>query len=480
MKKHLFPLLLVSLALSFPGQAAPKGGIIASTEGSITFTVDENLPVPERHLNSYTSDRIQSLLMADQQIAEEQSQVLALSFDQEQMAYLGKGIFFRCLVEAYANHRPVTLSPDMIWLLISQGFSTYVNAHSEELRNLIVSHSGKVDIVVRSDRDLLAGKADYEKILNDFSKEIDKNTKQEIAGIVTAGFSTTGINERIASQITLMETVKSYFEYTVMYMACGIPSITLEGTPADWQQVLDKTGQLENYGLTAWVKQLKPILEEFVRAAQGQPRQSFWQSIVKKKRVDELRGGACSPEAPTQLDGWFLTFFPDENGDTPKQINWLDKMQPEIKRVPFKYIRLDPFDGSIIDETSMEMWAGFVGIQEDSLTYGLKPRIGWLIRRSDPEEESLDRLRQQEKNNGEIRLRINEVPQALAQLPHIKTLRLQFTGPVVLPEWMDHMQIDRLVIQGKIYEEELVDIKKRFPEAEIIRENAFERPKSLR
>lgn len=480
MKKHLLPLLLTSLVLSFPGQAAPKGGIIASTEGSITFTVDENLPAPERHLNSYTSDRIQSLLMSDHQISKEQSQVLALSFEQEQMAYLGKGIFFRCLVEAYAYHRPITLSPDMIWLLISQGFSTYVNAHSEELRDQIVSHSGKVDIVVRSEYDLLAGKGDYKKILEDFSKEIDKHTKQDIAGTVTAGFSTTGINERIASQITLMETVKAYFEYTVMYMACGIPSITLEGTSADWQQVLDKTRQLKKYGLSAWVKQLEPILEEFVRAAQGQPRQSFWQGIVKKKRVDELRGGACSPEAPTLLDGWFLTFFPDENGDTRAQISWLDKMQPEIKRVPFKYIRLNPFDGSIIDETPMEMWAGFVGIQEDSLTYGLKPCIGWLVRRSDPEEESLDRLRQQEKNNGAIRLRINEVPQALAQLQHIKTLILQFTGPVVLPEWMDHMQIDHLVVQGRIYENELVDIKKRFPEAEIIRENAFERPNTLR
>lgn len=480
MKKSLFSLLVMSLMCFVAGHAAQKGGIIASTEGSITFTVDENLPAPERHLKTYNCDRIQSLLLSDHQISKEQEQFLALSFDQEQMAYLGKGIFFRCLVEAYATHRPLTLSPDMVWLLISQGFSSYVNAHSEELRDRIVSHSGKVDIVVQSDYDLLAGKADYEKILNDFSKEIGKNTKQEIAGIVTAGFSTTGVNERIASQITLMETVKSYFEYTVMYMACGIPSITLEGTPADWQQVLDKTRQLERYGLSAWVKELEPILREFVRASQGQPRQNFWQGIVKKKRVDELRGGACSPENPTQLDGWFLTFFPDENGSTPKQVSWLDKMQPEIKRVPFKYLRINPFDGSVIDETPMEMWAGFVGIREDSLTYGLRPHIGWLIRRSDPEEESLDRLRQQEKNNGEIRLRINEVPQALAKLPHIRTLILQFTGPVVLPEWMDHMQIDRLVVQGRIYEEELADIKKRFPEAEIIRENALERPKQLR
>ncbi len=54
----------------------------------------------------------------------------------------------------------VTLSPDMIWLLISQGFAHYVNAHAEELRPLLVSHDAKKKLNVRDDYDFISWETD--------------------------------------------------------------------------------------------------------------------------------------------------------------------------------------------------------------------------------------------------------------------------------------------------------------------------------
>ena len=49
----------------------------------------------------------------------------------------GNHPFFYGMYEAYASHRPFVLSPDMIWLLISQGFSHHINADPEKYRDFI-------------------------------------------------------------------------------------------------------------------------------------------------------------------------------------------------------------------------------------------------------------------------------------------------------------------------------------------------------
>ena len=47
------------------------------------------------------------------------------------------------LHRAFGDHRPVCLSPDMVWLLVAQGAANHVNAHAEALRPRFVRHRGK-------------------------------------------------------------------------------------------------------------------------------------------------------------------------------------------------------------------------------------------------------------------------------------------------------------------------------------------------
>ena len=473
--KKLSLIIALFTVTSLMGQTMhSKNGIIEKKEGSITFVVDEGLEPTQRDPYNYhmNGEEAAKRFLEVENLPGELN-IVATSFaDEQNMRYTGTGkdVFFRCIVEAYANHQSLVLSPDMIWLLISQGFARYVNAHPEELRYQLVSHDGKIDLVVITPEELLTGNPDWGQIMGDFSKEIQKYTKGDIAQTITADFTTTTPVTRIASEITLMESVKSYFEYVVIYLSCGIPHITLQGTPEDWQLVLDKAKRLKQYGLTEWIEELEPILTEFVRTAEGTPNQKFWQGMVKEIRLPRLKGGGCDPTKPTELDGWVLKLFPDEQGQTLDKIPHTENMVADRVRVNFKYQIIDRATGEVISETPMELWAGFVGFKEDMEANTLTPQIGWLVRIGDEEEDAIRQLENKNKENGGgIHLRVKEVPAILAELKHIKRLELEFTDKVVLPEWMDEQTIESFYITGSMTDEEEEAIRKRFPKAGIER-----------
>ncbi|MCP3965343.1 MAG: DUF4419 domain-containing protein [Lentisphaerae bacterium] len=58
-------------------------------------------------------------------------------------------------------------------------------------------------------------------------------------------FSPTTIVEKSAFNICFMKAMDKYFSYEAMTF-CGFPSITLEGTTHDWEDILKRTKQLSN------------------------------------------------------------------------------------------------------------------------------------------------------------------------------------------------------------------------------------------
>ena len=461
MAKSYITLLFALATLSV---LAKESKIIDQSQGSITFAVDENLPFINYDFFLNDGEHIAELIIGNKDELEGTYHAVATSFADERN--LSTMDVYTALHTAFAKHKSVTLSPDVIWLLISQGFARYVNAHAEELRPRLVSHAGKKELAVITGDNLLSGQADWPGLIGEFASQIDQFTKGGIANIITADFSTTGPVERVASQVTLMESVKSYFDYTIITIVCGIPSITLTGTPEDWQRVLDKTRSLKQYGLDKWIESLEPILTEFLRAAEGHPNQGFWQDIVKKKRVDEVRGASCDGKKPTEFDGWFLKLFPDENGKTFKSATVLTEMPVERVNVDFRYKIVDGA-GNVLSETPMQLWAGFIGTEVDTEGNMLTPKIGWMAVVPPPDDEILKRFKEQDDDIFGLNLQVKEVPEVLARMEHIKSLTLEFTDKVVLPEWFDQLTIDRFVIFGKMSKAEKEAISKRFPNATI-------------
>jgi Domain of unknown function (DUF4419) len=300
---------------------------------------------------------------------------------------------------AFDEHRPLSLSPDMMWLLIAQGLANHINCHAKELRSHFVEHQGKLRIIVRRD-DFCKGNPnnDWSKVFTEFSSSIRQHIGDTTHDLLVPTFSTTGIVEKAASEIVLLDAMQSYFEYEVN-SRCGIPQIQLEGTLADWQLLLERTKQLAQFKLGWWFDALTPILEQFIMAMDGKPDRAFWRSIYK---YNEGSGG-------TTITGWITAFFPylkDLNTDkyTKKhhyQVN-VNSVMPESVYSPEDFnfervintmaIRTDLFPSGLAKapfvwkyhgtKYQMDFLGGFVGVKQDPHSLFLRPEIGWVVRES--------------------------------------------------------------------------------------------------
>ena len=127
------------------------------------------------------------------------------------------------------------------------------------------------------------------------------------------------------------------------------------------------------------------------------------------------------------IDGWILKFFPDKDGNTLDSISASQSMPEEYVCTGFKYLVLSP-NGSVLKETNMEIFAGFIGAKVDKQTKSLTPKIGWQVRVAETEQDSLKYLKKENDERGGISIRIKEVPEVLSQLGHIRLLELGSTA----------------------------------------------------
>ena len=390
--KKIFILLFVICTLSVSAQRMSK--ILDRSEGSITFVVDSGLPAPTKPLETFNSALVTTGLLYEMGgIDRDYSDVVVRSFEDKKLALCMPDAFFRMMIRAYADHRPIELCPDDIWLLISQGVARHINLNAEKLRSKLVNHEEKIQLYVETSQALLGENdtlvlprqdkpVDWPAIFDGFVMQMKEHSKGDITEILPADFSTTTIESRIASQITLMNAMQPFFDYVVVRFSCGTPYIILKGTPEDWQKIIDNVKKLKKYDLSWWIEKLIPVLEHFLLASMGEVDTQFWRCMIAQIAPDKLRGGGCSMEVPTKFDGWFLNFFPyDKKGRTPSLVTQEHRMLNEVVNADFVY-RLIGSYGNTIKETPMQFWAGFVGVEEDPETYVVKPHIGWFVRKN--------------------------------------------------------------------------------------------------
>jgi hypothetical protein len=204
-----------------------------------------------------------------------------------------------------------------------------------------------------------------------------------------------------------MDTYQRYFDYT-MHCVCGIPNITLQGTPDDWQRMRDRIEVLATYDLGWWTSRLASILDQFVATAKGDPDSSFWQAIYKPKKVYVTH----------MATGWIADLFPYLFGapvrqadfsregrglcDSParfrnnilgkERTNWLppDTRGPMTSAgVPLKAfpsglsrapVNLQMPDGS---RAKVEILGGFLGASQQPEDNALAPIISWAVVQKD-------------------------------------------------------------------------------------------------
>lgn len=300
------------------------------------------------------------------------------------VALPGMHQFVAAVGTSFAYHYPLVLSPDSVWLTISQGLALHINRHAEDVRKRFVAHEGKAQIVIRRDNFMKgAPDNDWEGAFGEFSEKIKGHIGPKNHEMIVSDFSTTGAVERAASEVVLMDAMQSYFEYGMMTM-CGIPDIELTGTVEDWEKLYHKVDGWVFDGaadLAWWTRPLRQILACFIAAAKGQIDREWWESFYKENAG---RGSG----AVSKVSGWINWLFPyvkdynDELVRNPKVdvlgLEYGDGISEReypasLSKVPFEW----NYFGRIF---KMELLAGVGSVVQNPVTCGVAPSIGWAVR----------------------------------------------------------------------------------------------------
>jgi hypothetical protein len=347
----------------------------------ITFAVDAVTPATKPLSECRTHEAVRHSLQSDIESCCDYSSAVVRNVSYQPL--------LAAVYLAFSQHRPLVLTPDAVWITIAQGVAHHMAIHGEKLRSRFVAHQGKLDLVFQVS-DWVEGSPEnpWPEAFAAWAGLIRDHVGAETHDALVCDFSTTGPVERAVSQIVLMDVFERYFRY-VLYCICGIPTVTLEGTPADWQRLADKAAHLDRFDLGWWLEHLLPICNQFVRASRGDVDPEHWQAICKLR---EEYGGDI-------INGWVAKLFPYlrafRNGPCTRRNpifetgeGFQTSAAPSgLSRVPFRWR-----NGPTSRTRAMEAIGGLIGVTQDPRTLALRPKAGWAVREAEKMDVLLTRL----------------------------------------------------------------------------------------
>lgn len=293
---------------------------------------------------------------------------------------------------AYAEHRPLVLTPDAVWLTIAQGVAQHMAIHGERLRHRFVSHKDKLRLIVQID-EFMKGSSQNEwpTAFAAWADQIRTHVGDDIYSTFVCDFSTSDAIALAASHVVMMDVFDRYFQYELL-AGCGIPRVTLEGTTQDWQDLREKVKQLAIFDMGWWLEQLLPICDQFVRASQGDIDLTHWQSLCKIR----------SDYGTSIINGWIAKLIPyvrEFHNGPVRRLNPIFKTGEGIStfiapsglsRVTFLFHEKQ--STGKWQTHPMEAIAGNTGIAQDPESLALRPTVGWAVRPLSSIEAALVRL----------------------------------------------------------------------------------------
>ncbi len=181
-------------------------------------------------------------------------------------------------LNAYFNHCPIRLSPNVIWQLILNQFVEYVDDNAESLRKKFVNFEGKKDLIcvrIGHIKDVYKYEDD---LIEEFCNKITENVGKELIENLTPNFSTSTKQTIISGKVSIMSTFEKYFNFGIIMYTCGIPYIILEGNLNDWEKILEKLKFLEKYYFSR--KSIEEDLIEIINTKKVNINLDFWRKII--------------------------------------------------------------------------------------------------------------------------------------------------------------------------------------------------------
>ncbi len=245
------------------------------------------------------------------------------------------------------------------------------------MRHTFVEHEGKKEIKVVAGGNIYS--ADWNDLIDQFPEGIERNTKGDVRSWLEPNFSTTTPTARTVGQVVLMAAMKKYFGYMI-YIACGLRKVTLEGTLQDWQYLRTKASRLKDLGvgnLTHWAGLLDVVLAHFVKASSGHPDRDFWGRICQK-----IKKG-CGEEF---LSGWVNVFIPFDKYKGEYRLMSADPTKHRWGHVKFGFIPPSTGEAPVfIDDqvngigfSTMFYGGHFVSVYNPS-DDTIRPSLDWFV-----------------------------------------------------------------------------------------------------
>jgi len=300
--------------------------------------------------------------------------------DHQEASFFYKGIpgLVLALHVAFADHYPLQLSVSDFIILIGQGLGQHVKQNAEKLRYHFVDFEGKEKIIVQRNEFIKGQLNDWSTVFEEFSGKVKERVKTDIHHVIIDDTSVATPTTRIVSQVTLMEAMEAYFYYGAM-TKCGIPQITLEGTPADWEKLQLKVNKLvemnkENcLDLNWWLEKLVPVVNMICEAGiKREVNVDFWSQIYKK----HMESGGFT------FSGWIINFFPYLRGErsTFEGAIKANKIPKQVSHVPFVWEYYE-------EKIPMKFSAGFLGAEYDIKINTVKPSHFWSVTYANESED---------------------------------------------------------------------------------------------
>jgi hypothetical protein len=191
-------------------------------------------------------------------------------------------------LEAWNGHHHLVLRPDDLWLAITSQLGFFITAHAEALRHKFVSHEGQKELGV--EQGMHPDDADYGKFAMQMAEEIGRHVVDpDLVPWILPDFTTTTDTDRVAGAVLLMGAMQRYFTYSFDCCTCGIPSVTLLGTRADWEQLQQRVGRIGRLEGEAveFQRLLEPIVRHMVLSFDDPTCDAvlhFWRCIASRER----------------------------------------------------------------------------------------------------------------------------------------------------------------------------------------------------
>lgn len=345
-----------------------------------TFSVDEVEPAASR--------------LATRALGERFPEVLALGGDAAAATVDLGGLhpLMAAVHLAFSEHRPLVLSPDAVWLTIAQGVAQHVRLHADRLRDRLVRHSGRKQLVVSLETPFPEDAAGIGAAIDLMRGALADEVGAGRARLFTCDFSTSGEVERVASEIVLLDAFSPYYDL-VFTCVCGIPELTVTGTPDDWRAMRRRLDVISELELGWWTPSLAGIVERLADAAAGRPDVAFFRRIYKPQEAysrDRVTGWIARLWPYVARNGGFdqrnpLLALPLDLEACETSASQLAAASVAAQDVPagpsscLFQVRNRLTQARLAD---VELRGGLLAVEQDERGR-LSPRAGWYARRSE-------------------------------------------------------------------------------------------------